>query len=131
MARILTAGSVVRVLRSKGAPSFFVGLLSREYRWLRSALESDAIQRLSRPFGFLSERRVQFPADELPLDILALLVSCGHAVRAEDAQALDEALRSEDTNVATATSQPPCVIGEAAEHSSPLVVDCESQSSPL
>jgi len=59
---------------------------------------------LSALFRFGSERRVQFPADELPADILALLVSCGYAVRAEDAQALDHAVRRDATNVTTATS---------------------------
>jgi len=38
--------------------------------------------------GVRSERRIKFAADELPLDILALLVSCGHHIRAEDAQIL-------------------------------------------
>jgi len=86
---------------------------------------------LSGPFSFPSERRVQFPADELPLDILALLVSCGYAVRAEDAQALDHAVRRDATNVTTAASQRQRVNTEASEHASPLVVECHSRSAPL
>jgi len=84
----------------------------------------------SRLFGFVAERRVRFPPDELPLDILALLVSCGHAVRAEDAQALDEAVRSDATQGPTATPQPQRIADEAAEQESPLLVECGSESSP-
>ena len=51
-----------------------------------------------RPVGVRLERRVKFARDELPLDILALLVSCGQHVRAEDAQALKADRCSEDRN---------------------------------
>ena len=86
---------------------------------------------LSAFFRFRSERRVQFPADELPVDILALLVSCGYAVRAEDAQTLDHAVRSDITQVTTATFQPQRVNAEASEHASTLVIERPSQSGPL
>jgi len=51
-----------------------------------------------RPVGVRLERRVKFARDELPLDILALLVSCGQRVRAEDAQALKADPCTEDSN---------------------------------
>ena len=66
----------------------------RQIAEVRQLLEPPAMEQLAR----------NFPADELPLDILALLVSCGYAVRAEDAQALDHAVRRDATNVTTATS---------------------------
>jgi hypothetical protein len=84
----------------------------------------------SRLFGFAAERRVRFPADELPLDILALLVSCGHAVRAEDAQALEEAVRSDGTHDPAVTPRSQRTVAEADEQCSALVVECESDSSP-
>jgi len=102
-----TAFEVGHVLRSTAGPSFFVGAPAREY----SCSGAPPAHSVSSP----SERRVQFSADELSLDILALLVSCGQAVRETDVQALHAAVRSEETNSATATSQPQCVVADAAE----------------
>lgn len=79
--------------------------------------------------GVRSERRIEFAADELPLDILALLVSCGHHIRAEDAQALNLDRLSEGANAATANFQAQRVVAEDGAQSS-LVVESEPESSP-
>ena len=123
--------SVGRVLRCKGLrPSWLAccraNMLGRGFPPVKARPSSG----LSRPCSVPSERRVQFPADELPLDILALLVSCGYAVRADDAQALDHAVRREATKVTTRTFQPQHVNAEASEHASTLVIECRSQSGP-
>ena len=79
--------------------------------------------------GVRSERRIEFAADELPLDILALLVSCGHHIRAEDAQALTPDRSSDSASVATTEFHAQRVAADHAAQSTP-VVESESESTP-
>jgi len=129
-ARILTADRQVTSYAAKRLRPSSLACCRANMLGRVSPVKARPSRGLSGPFSFPSERRVQFPADELPLDILALLVSCGYAVRAEDAQALDHAVRRDATNVTTAASQRQRVNTEASEHASTLVIECRSQSGP-
>jgi hypothetical protein len=49
------------------------------------------------------ERRAPFEVDPLPLDILALLVSCGHAVRKSEVHNVQRLLATRTSSVISAT----------------------------